>query len=59
MAAIYVTLSLLTALFFILTRNIKVEIKKTDEFKIKISGIFFSLTLTENEKNKKSNTPVK
>lgn len=53
MAVIYIILSLLTAILFILTRKIRVGIEKREFLTIKIDLIFFTLSLFNTNKTKK------
>lgn len=53
MAALYISLSLLTAIFFLLTRDSVVEVKKSESLVIKINLIFFAITLIDKDKKRK------
>ena len=52
MAVVYIVLSLITAVIFILTRNAKVDIKKRDFLIIKVDLTFFAIELINREKRK-------
>ncbi len=52
MAVVYIVLSLVTAVIFILTRNTKVDIQKRDFLIIKVDLTFFAIELINREKSK-------
>lgn len=59
MAVIYIILSLLTAILFILTRKVRVGIEKREFLTIKIDLIFFTLCLFDTDKAKKKRKKAK
>lgn len=54
MAVIYIILSLITAILFILTRKVRVGIEKREYLTIKIDLIFFTLCLFDTDKTKRN-----
>lgn len=56
MSGIYVFLSIITAILFILTRDSVLKIKKADVFTIEIHSIFLAIVLTQREKYQSSDS---
>ena len=59
MAVIYIILSLLTAIAFILTRDVRVGVEKREFLTVKIDFTFFALSLFNTDKAKKRRKKTK